>query len=500
MAIQKIPNTLIADNAVTASKIANGTLTADDIAANSITAAKISASTSPTFGGIDVTGTATMDGLTVNSSEVLFDNTGGDFTLKLNTNAVSDKNEIIMGDTGTPLAKFGVGGTANDIITGSDGQDFNIGTAGGGRAINFSTDNFASVEMKLDGGNVGIGGTPTNYSDHKTLSLYGNTGTGAGFIEFNDTSGNADAVIFSDDGNLFINADYDNTAASSSIRFRVDGSSEKMRIDSSGAVGIGQVPETARFSGHDILQVGGRATFLGNDTVTSTGQTALLDNLYYDASGNFQHRGDARGVAMQFVEGNVIFSNSNQTTGTPTVSERMKIKSDGQITTQGDILPGADVIMANGRGISFAASSNAGGMTSELLDDYEEGTFTPTFSGATLSQAVGSYTKIGNQVTVHFRVITTGGLPSSGGQVQVGNLPFTIASGFGGVGGLYVGPSNVSSATGGGGTIVSFAPGGEAFLRYVNVDTGTLGYTLMGELEVSANNVVTAIGTHTYQV
>jgi hypothetical protein len=106
---------------------------------------------------------------------------------------------------------------------------------------------------------------------------------------------------------------------------------ERMRIDSSGAVGIGQVPETARFSGHDILQVGGRATFLGNDTVTSTGQTALLDNLYYDASGNFQHRGDARGVAMQFVEGKVIFSNSNQTTGTPTVTPRMTLDNDGNL-------------------------------------------------------------------------------------------------------------------------------------------------------------------------
>jgi hypothetical protein len=106
---------------------------------------------------------------------------------------------------------------------------------------------------------------------------------------------------------------------------------ERMRIDSSGAVGIGQVPETARFSGHDILQVGGRATFLGNDTVTSTGQTALLDNLYYDASGNFQHRGDARGVAMQFVEGKVIFSNSNQTTGTPTVTTRMTLDNDGNV-------------------------------------------------------------------------------------------------------------------------------------------------------------------------
>ena len=111
--------------------------------------------------GVDVTGSITSDGLTVNSSEVLFDNTSSDFTLKLNTGSVSDKNEVIMGDSGTPLAKFGVGGTANDIITGSDGQDFNIGTAGGGRAINFSTNNFAGVEMKLDSGKLMIGSTNT---------------------------------------------------------------------------------------------------------------------------------------------------------------------------------------------------------------------------------------------------------------------------------------------------------------------------------------------------
>ena len=97
-------------------------------------------------------------------------------------------------------------------------------------------------------------------------------------------------------------------------------------------------------------------------------------------------------------------------------------------------------------------------------------------------------------------MVTTGGLPSSGGQVQVGNLPFTSASNHVSAGPIYVGPSNVSSATGGGGQISTIMSNSETVVRFVNVDTGTLGYTLWGELEVSSNNVVTAFGTHTYTI
>jgi len=62
MAIQTIPSTLIADNAISAAKIASGIISADDIADNSLTAAKISASTSPTFGGLTVdSGTLYVD-------------------------------------------------------------------------------------------------------------------------------------------------------------------------------------------------------------------------------------------------------------------------------------------------------------------------------------------------------------------------------------------------------------------------------------------------------
>ncbi len=60
----------------------------------------------------------------------------------------------------------------------------------------------------------------------------------------------------------------------------------------------------------------------------------------------------------------------------------------------------------SGKGIDFSATSDAGGMTNELLDDYEEGTYTPivlasgSSSGLTMtySQQHGHYTKIGDLV------------------------------------------------------------------------------------------------------
>ena len=57
----------------------------------------------------------------------------------------------------------------------------------------------------------------------------------------------------------------------------------------------------------------------------------------------------------------------------------------------------------NGKGIDFSATSGTG--TSELFDDYEEGTWTPEFSStdATFNHSfqVGNYTKVGREVFVH---------------------------------------------------------------------------------------------------
>jgi len=77
-------------------------------------------------------------------------------------------------------------------------------------------------------------------------------------------------------------------------------------------------------------------------------------------------------------------------------------------------------------GVTSATSSN-------LLDDYEEGTFTPEFADATSGgntatvSASGRYTKIGNLVTanIHFINIDTSGM-TSGNAIYIRNLPFVI--------------------------------------------------------------------------
>ena len=84
---------------------------------------------------------------------------------------------------------------------------------------------------------------------------------------------------------------------------------------------------------------------------------------------------------------------------------------------------------ASGAGITFPATQSAS-TDANTLDDYEEGTWTPaiTFGGGstgiTYSSQSGFYTKIGNTVTVQFRVnLSSKG--SSTGSVVLGGLPFT---------------------------------------------------------------------------
>lgn len=98
------------------------------------------------------------------------------------------------------------------------------------------------------------------------------------------------------------------------------------------------------------------------------------------------------------------------------------------------------VLGTSGKGIDFSATSDGTTMSSELLNDYEEGTFTPTWASqggsVTGSSAVtGSYIKIGKQVTVNATGILTTNSAST--NYKFSNAPFQANGDFTGVGHEY---------------------------------------------------------------
>ena len=139
----------------------------------------------------------------------------------------------------------------------------------------------------------------------------------------------------------------------------------------------------------------------------------------------------------------------------------------------------------SGAGITFPATQSASS-DANTLDDYEEGTWTPTITGSSSNPTVtytaqsGFYTKIGRMVSIQGRVqlsARTGG----GGNLRVSGLPFTNGGGLAGassswfsfvtlssgytIGSLYIEP-NVS--------YLSFAESGN------NVSANQLGVSAFG--------------------
>jgi hypothetical protein len=88
------------------------------------------------------------------------------------------------------------------------------------------------------------------------------------------------------------------------------------------------------------------------------------------------------------------------------------------------------VIGTSGKGIDFSITSHPAGMTSELLNDYEEGTFTPVIlfgggnTGMTYGLQLGRYTKVGNRVYISIYIYPSN-KGSSTGAVTISGLPFT---------------------------------------------------------------------------
>jgi hypothetical protein len=190
--------------------------------------------------------------------------------------------------------------------------------------------------------------------------------------------------------------------------------------------------------------------------------------------------------------------------GTLTVDQIVEKTGAAGITLDGVTLKDGNVVLADGKGIDFSATAGIG--TSELFDDYEEGTWTPTLKALTTDfDSVtydpirsASYTKIGRvvqiQLTMRTDAITVG---SATGLLLIGGLPFTPVSGNVGASSLSV---SVGSAFASNTPMAAEVSGGasDIYLLYRSAVSGNTAYCQAADAGTGANaNYVRVSGTYT---
>ena len=147
------------------------------------------------------------------------------------------------------------------------------------------------------------------------------------------------------------------------------------------------------------------------------------------------------------------------------------------VTHNGRINLSENIVFASGQGLDFSATADGSGTSSsELLDDYEEGTWTPKvkFGGvdATHVTQIGSYVKIGRLVVCYGMLA----LSATGtGGMSVEDLPFQVADILSATalegGGIFSYQNNVSGVYG----PIVILPAQNSFAASVYAATSTSG-------------------------
>ncbi|MDC1035449.1 hypothetical protein OAQ98_03110 [Alphaproteobacteria bacterium] len=415
-------------------------------------------------GNINVTGTVTADGLHVNSGAVntpakfestdaivsveLKDSTGSAYLNSTGSNLYTGNNVGI--GTSSPAYKLDVNGSLSSNgsenvmrIAAADSTQ-----AGGinihsiyGNSANERVTTFFSIDgqnqasplafgtgatesMRIDSsGNVGIGtSSPSNPfevigSTDANIATFSTLGDGGG-------ASNRGLSIAADTYGGSIRT----VGSSVSMGFDVNGS-ERMRIDSSGNLLVGTTSTgVASSSSNAGIQLNSSADYIA--IARSNGQPLYLNRQSSDGT-IIDLRKDGTTVGSIGVDTGDLHINSTASghVGLRFGNTRLQPTDNTGAVTDGISNLGhsnsrfKDLYLSGGVYLGGTGSAN-------LLDDFEEGTFTPTVvfgsgtSGITYSVRLGKYTKIGN--TVQFYVqCSLSNKGSSTGNLSITGLPFT---------------------------------------------------------------------------
>ena len=331
---------------------------------------------------LSVTGTTSFDGSQGTSGQVLTSaGTGVTPTWTTpTTGTVTSVAALTLGTTGTDLSSTVANGTTTPVIT------LNVPTASAANRGALSSTDWSTFNGKqaalVSGTNIKtVGGVSLLGSgDVGTIGTgYGGTGltsfTSAGVVYASSTSALATGTNLTFDGtNLF-------------------------------AAGVISTNQSLNFTGS------GSAPSAGYGIRLKSGLGTQVVSSY--RIGISVNGGTSDSVTF-FDSGGVSIGNTTD-------------PGAGALSVTGNVIQGTAA-----KGYNFTANTPAAGMTSQLLNWYEEGTFTPTIIGTTTagtgtySIQSGRYTRIGRTISIQLQLAWSA--HTGTGNMKVAGLPFTSNS------------------------------------------------------------------------